>query len=256
MIIFDGTAKTMTVASGVTNISVRDDLYGGWKRWIRQGDNAKYARAMRVVGGDPVGAGQFAGDLYFLMNGWRVVVPHRVYANGALFHDDAGIDPFDVLPGGGITSVVSALVQTVNVAGSAGGSGDAPSLSQIVSALNPRFDGVHSHIDTVSGQVAGVSQQVSHLTNDVLADTRQLTQQVNQVLSSMGDLMDEIEDTDTTFAVSQIQETVMMLGEMLEAVSSQVQQVVERPDLEIPPVDLAPVIKGLKDVMALVVAMS
>lgn len=73
---------------------------------------------MRNIGGDPVGGGQFAGDLYFLMNGWQIVVSDTINVNGVLYHDD-GIAPYLVMPGGGVTSTVSAIVQTTSADGTA-----------------------------------------------------------------------------------------------------------------------------------------
>ena len=52
------------------------------------------------------------------MNGWQIVVSDNINVNGVLYHDDP-IDPYLVMPGGGVTSTVSAIVQTTSVDGAA-----------------------------------------------------------------------------------------------------------------------------------------
>jgi hypothetical protein len=74
-------------------------------------DHTKFLPAFRSIGGDPLGGGLFAGDLYFLTNGWQVVIDHSVTVNGVLYHDDS-IPVFVIEPGGGVTSTVSNLTQT------------------------------------------------------------------------------------------------------------------------------------------------
>lgn len=71
-ITIDGVARTMVV--NVVEIDVRKDIYSVWKNWARQGNNLKYAQAMRPVGGDPIGSGIGSPNFFFLMNNWKVVV--------------------------------------------------------------------------------------------------------------------------------------------------------------------------------------
>lgn len=113
---FDGPGRRILINTGVSTINIKDDVYSPWKHWVEISDNAKYLPALRTIGGDPVGGGIYAGDMYFLMNGWRIVVDDIVYANGILYNDDAA-PPFVVLPGGGITSTVSSLAYSVSTAG-------------------------------------------------------------------------------------------------------------------------------------------
>lgn len=124
---FDGSAKTITVLPAYDTISVKEDLYSAWKTWILDGNNFQYLPAIRVIGGDPIGPGIFAGDIYFLMNGWTVIIDHEVTVNGTLYHDD-GIEPFVLEPGGMVRSVVSSLVQSVSSTGY--------SLSDVTDAVN------------------------------------------------------------------------------------------------------------------------
>lgn len=113
---FVGETRQIIVNPAFSNISIKADVYSAWKQWVQLRDNSKFEPAIRNIGGDDIGSGLFAGDIYFLINGWQVVVNHRINVSGSLFHDD-GIDPYDVRPGGGVVSTVSNLVQTANVGG-------------------------------------------------------------------------------------------------------------------------------------------
>lgn len=118
-VVFNPTSRRIIVKPGVTSISVKTDLYSAWKEWLMVDDNSKHPQAFRAIGGDPIGSGRYAGDIYFLMNAWQVEINHFVQVEGALYHDD-GILPFVVNPSGGVISTVSNLVQTVGTSGSGG----------------------------------------------------------------------------------------------------------------------------------------
>lgn len=115
-ITFDGPNKKIYLGPSTAAIDVRADLYSSWKEWVQLYDNAKYLPALRTIGGDPVGGGQYAGDLYFLQNGWQVVVDKPLVVTGTLYHDD-GISPYIILGGGGVTATVSAVVQSLGFNG-------------------------------------------------------------------------------------------------------------------------------------------
>jgi hypothetical protein len=113
---FNGPDKTITIDSLVSVVSVKNDIYSEWKEWIRLSDNSKYLPAMRAIGGDPIGGGKFAGDMYFLQNGWTIIVDHVITVNGILYHDD-NIEPFTLVAGGAVRSIVSNLAQSVSSSG-------------------------------------------------------------------------------------------------------------------------------------------
>lgn len=48
---FDGVARTITVNPGVSNISVKEDIYSAWKEWVLLADNSAFLPAIRTVGG-------------------------------------------------------------------------------------------------------------------------------------------------------------------------------------------------------------
>ncbi len=109
---FDGVTKRIYVAPSVTNLDVKTDFYSEWKLWLSLYDNSKYEPAFRTIGGDSVGSGKYAGDIYFLINGWQIVVDHAININGTLYHDDS-ISPYIILPGGGVIATVSNLAYAV-----------------------------------------------------------------------------------------------------------------------------------------------
>lgn len=71
MVTFDGQNKIIQVNPGITSIDVRT-VYSLWKQWVRTSDNAKWSRAFRVVGGDPIGGGAISPIFFFLVNGWTI----------------------------------------------------------------------------------------------------------------------------------------------------------------------------------------
>lgn len=119
--IFDGINKLILIDPAASEISVREDIYSNWKEWTQVRDNSKFDPAIRTTGGDPVGGGEFSGDIYFLINGWRLLLSSSATINGVLFSDDFP-SPYIQQPGTSlVTNRVSALVQTVTVGGSFNG---------------------------------------------------------------------------------------------------------------------------------------
>ena len=93
---FDGVNRLIIVAPDVTDIDIKVDIYSAWKEWSLIYDNSKFLPALRTIGGDPapLGSGLFAGDLYFLLNGWQIEVNETgKTGTGIIFHDD-GIPVF------------------------------------------------------------------------------------------------------------------------------------------------------------------
>lgn len=141
---FVGETRQIIVNPGFDEISVKRDIYSAWKEWAQLRDNAKFLPAVRNIGGDPTTGNLLAGDIYFLINGWTVVINHRVKVNGVLFNDDAE-DAYIVNPGGGVISTVSNLVQTVQV--SSTDSNAYPSSEDIATATENRLSPTLSLID-------------------------------------------------------------------------------------------------------------
>jgi hypothetical protein len=125
---FDGVNKIVYVHPEVTTFDIRADLYTSWIDWIVLQDNLKYDPMMRTTGLDPIGPGVFTGDVYFLINNWKLSINlQKVKVTGVLYSDDYDTAYYteDLSPQ--YPATVSALVNTVTSAG--GGSG--PTAAQI-----------------------------------------------------------------------------------------------------------------------------
>ena len=175
---FDGESKTITVNSAFDFITVKDDIYSAWKEWVKLRDNTKFPPALRVIGGDPVGGGLLAGDIYFLVNGWQVVINHRVSVSGVLYHDD-GLDPYLVMDGGGVISTVSNLVQTATTGGSVN---------------DVDYDRIESIVQTsVSTGVNEVQQTLSIINNKL--DTLDVDVDLTDIMNDLLLIQKKIDET-------------------------------------------------------------
>lgn len=116
-VIFDGVAKRIYVVPGQTDLNFKEDIYSNWKEWVHVRDNAKYEAAFRTTGGDPVGGGLFAGDIYFTINDWKIVVQEQIIIRGIIYDNDPAQSPFIVQSGGGLRNVVSNLAYAYNQTG-------------------------------------------------------------------------------------------------------------------------------------------
>lgn len=117
---FDGIRKIITIHPEVSELSIKTDVYSDWKEWLMLRDNSKYLQAIRSIGGDPIGGGQYAGDIYFLMNGWKIYIDHSVNIDGVIYSED-GLSPYVNANNTYIaTNKVSNLVQTVSTGGGGG----------------------------------------------------------------------------------------------------------------------------------------
>jgi len=128
---FDGANRLIIVGTDVAEIDVKIDIYSDWKEWLTIRDNSKFLPAIRVTGGDPIGGGEFTGDVYFLINGWRILLDHSCNVDGVIYSDDFP-SPFVPIEGTQIvTNKVSALVNTVLT----GEGGSGPSTTEIRNAV-------------------------------------------------------------------------------------------------------------------------
>jgi hypothetical protein len=182
---FDGPNKLILVNPGVTTINVKEDIYSDWKEWVQYYSNASFLRAIRVIGGDPVGGGLFAGDIYFLQNGWRIVIAERVNVDGVIYHDDS-IDPYVILKGGGVVSSVSNLVQTASTGG-----GGAVDYAAIANA-------VRQEIDQNSTSLA----EITNIVNSILTKANTSGVDVDTLLTDLINIDKKIGDTQA-FILSQ-----------------------------------------------------
>lgn len=90
LITFDGDTRIISVNPGVIYLDVQKDIYSEWKRWLAPAQNKKFARAMKVVGGDPLPSDNL-GSTFFLLNGWTIKPyegDHRLIINGNVYAKD------------------------------------------------------------------------------------------------------------------------------------------------------------------------
>ena len=142
MISFDGDNKVITLASGVSSVDA-SDIYSRWKDWAATADNAKFEPAFRVIGGDPLGGGQFAGSYFFLRNdyGWTIKPPEEdivITVNGNLFPENPAAAFLVPTTGSFNTSIrlqTSSLTQVAEVnTGSGVGASDVTDIADAVMA--------------------------------------------------------------------------------------------------------------------------
>lgn len=109
---FDGPAKRIIVNENVTTLSIRDDVYSAWVRWIERDDNAKFLPAMRYSGGDPIPGGE-TGVTFFLSNGWKLEYDANLVAiNGVLYSDNYATPYWSVADRPIYPATVSSLVNS------------------------------------------------------------------------------------------------------------------------------------------------
>lgn len=100
---FDGDNLHIQIPS-TGSFDAQTQIYGAWKRWIRQGDNAKYPPAFDTTGGDDVGNNQFIAPYFFCRNdlGWRLKMPNEtgeIIVSGNLFPRDSNVSLFEKAAG-------------------------------------------------------------------------------------------------------------------------------------------------------------
>jgi len=150
---FDGINKLISINSGEALIDVKIDVYSDWKEWVQLGENAKYLPAIRSIGGDPTKLGQKTGDIYFLMNGWRIIIPHGISFSGVLYSDD-GLSPFTIHAGGGVEASVSNLVLGTNP----------DDLVSEIDANSQKLAETISRLEAVAAQITNVPSNVWNTT--------------------------------------------------------------------------------------------
>lgn len=112
---FDGDNRKIYLNTQYSTFRIKEDIYAATKRWLERRQNLSYLPPLRSIGGDVTGSGQYAGDLYFLINGWQIVVTHLANITGSLFNDDVNTPSYLILSGGGVISTVSSLAYSYNV---------------------------------------------------------------------------------------------------------------------------------------------
>lgn len=116
---FDGINRIIYVHPEVTALDIKTDIYSAWIDWVVLRDNAKFLPVVRVTGYDPIGPGQYTGDTYFLINGWKLSVNlAKVRVSGVLYSDNYDTAYYTTDMQAQYPATVSSLVNTVVVASS------------------------------------------------------------------------------------------------------------------------------------------
>jgi len=163
--VFDGENKLIYVNADDTEISVKQDVYSGWKEWASVRDNSRFLPAIRVSGGDPIaGTTSFTGDTYFLINGWRFLIDHSLVIDGVIYSDDFPT-PFVQVAGTQIvTNKVSSLVQTVT--------------TESIGGVNiPTVQEIRQEMDVNSTKLTSINNKVQTLNNGPTAS--QIRQEID-----------------------------------------------------------------------------
>lgn len=130
----DTTNKLFIAKSAIVSFNVKVDLYSDAKEhWITDSTAFKFDFPIRTIGGDSVGGGQFAGDLYFLRDGWKIrpdEANHTLTITGNLFLD-AGEAGNLIVPTVGDFTVLVQAVRSNLVLGIETGGGTAPTEAEI-----------------------------------------------------------------------------------------------------------------------------
>lgn len=167
-ITFDGATKRIIATSGTTTLDVRD-VYSRWKDWVAADDNARWAGAFRVVGGDPIGGVNSVAPYFFLLNGWRLrpqEANHSLVITGALLVDGGG-DPVVPTLGSYRVLVQHSVPVRAEAVATGGGGGGGATPSQIADAV-----WAHAAAAVLQGEVgellglAGKNQVIDQVTSD------------------------------------------------------------------------------------------
>lgn len=110
---FDGINRLMYVNPDVTSLNLRTELYTSWVNWMELYDNEGFLHAMEYSGLDPIPGG-FTGDIYFLKNGWKLIVDlTKVAIAGVLYSRDYDTAYYSTSLTPQYPATVAALVNTV-----------------------------------------------------------------------------------------------------------------------------------------------
>jgi hypothetical protein len=131
------TLKLFIAKPGVVSFDVQIDFYSDAKEhWLAGGLAMGFKFPIRVIGGDPVGGGTYAGDIYFLSDGWKIrpdEADHTLIITGGLFLDEGEVGNL-IIPTVGDFTVVTIAERSNLVLAKATGT-MAPTQQQIRDAL-------------------------------------------------------------------------------------------------------------------------
>ena len=168
---FDGANRIIYVNPDVTELDIKIDIYSDWKEWVSaSSDNAVWAPAIRTIGGDPTVAGQYAGDIYFLINNWKLYVDvTKVKITGALFSDNYLSAYYDYL--GNLqypVEVSSIVVGAAQIANSDNITTSLSSISATTTTTNNTVNDISATTTTINSTVNSLSSSNATILSKVL----------------------------------------------------------------------------------------
>jgi hypothetical protein len=164
---FDGDNKQIILNPQYPVVRVKQDIYSASKRWLQRRQNSSYLPPLRGIGGDSVGGGVYAGDLYFLTNSWSILVRHQVVVTGVLYNDNVSVSTYTVQSGGGVQATVSSLAYAYNTTGAI-----VPSAAEVATQVWNTASALQTDQNTLGGKLATTAATVSNInvaTQNILA---------------------------------------------------------------------------------------
>jgi len=204
---FDGPNRIIRINYGVTYLEVQKDIYQAWKEWATYSEayNAKYMKAIEVVGGEFISEGKQIATYFFLINGWRVQTypwNHEIELDGTLLVE-GGQPVFLPHPEGySISTKYTIPMRSIINDITAGKNVDEETLQHIQSLRN--YTALHAELD-------------SYLNKDAWkADNIDMTETHNRI-DAVGTKVNEVK-TD----VSAVQESVNTINDNVTSVNNKV----------------------------------
>jgi len=164
---FDGDNKQIILNPQYPVVRVKQDIYSASKRWLQRRQNSSYLPPLRGIGGDSVGGGVYAGDLYFLTNSWSILVKHQVVVTGVLYNDNVSVSTYTVQSGGGVQATVSSLAYAYNTTGAI-----VPSAAEVATQVWNTASALQTDQNTLGGKLATTAATVGNIniaTQNILA---------------------------------------------------------------------------------------
>lgn len=181
---FDGINKIVYVHPEVTTLDIRADLYSAWVRWITLYDNLKFSPLLRVTGFDSIGGGAYTGDIYFLINGWKLSINTQLVKVTGVLYSDNYDTPFyttNMIPQ--YPATVSALVTTVSTGG---GGATASAVRQELDANSTKLAQIKALLDSMQIPTsAEITSAVWGTSINTLTDKNTIGGYITKVLLSI-----------------------------------------------------------------------
>ena len=171
---FDGPNRLILVNSGVTELDFKEDVYSGWKEWIKDPnhlENAGYAPAISVVGGDPLPGSRQLGSTFFIENEWKMRTwegDHSLTVTGNVFSRDGTpifvntLLPWTITINLNTSTLVETIVPETSIS-----EGDKSAIAQQV--WNETINGSESALDILLSIPADVWDEIIDATKNQTA---------------------------------------------------------------------------------------